>query len=70
MGSAKEHMFELAHERMIQWMRDTYSIAEDVDLDEDYPGYEGMASVYEHDERAAMLSVDARRLRWAFMTIL
>lgn len=50
MGSAKEYMFELAHERMIRWMRDTYSIAEDVDLDEDYPGYEGMASVYEHEQ--------------------
>jgi len=47
MGSAKELMMELENGRMIQWMRDTYDIPEDVEIDDDYPGFVGMASVYQ-----------------------
>lgn len=49
MGSTKEWMMQQENEVMIQWMRDSYNIADDVDIDEDYPGYSGMVAVYEHE---------------------
>lgn len=50
MGSTKEWMMDQENERMILWMREGYNIPEDVDIDEDYPGYEGMAAVYQHEQ--------------------
>lgn len=50
MGSAKEWMLDQERERMIQWMRDNYDIHADVDIDESYPGYNGMAAVYQDEQ--------------------
>lgn len=50
MGRAKDAMIENAYEQMIDWMRQTYQIPDEVDIDEDYPGFESMAALYE-DER-------------------
>lgn len=49
MGSTKEWMMELEDGRMIQWMRENYNIPEETEIDEDYPGFEGMAAVYQHE---------------------
>lgn len=49
MGSTKEWMMSQEDEVMIQWMRDSYNIADNVDIDEDYPGYSGMVAMYEHE---------------------
>jgi hypothetical protein len=50
MGSTKEWMMDQEHERMIQWMRESFNINENVDIGENYPGYEGMIAVYQHEQ--------------------
>lgn len=42
-------MMNQGNEVMIQWMRDSYNIADEVDIDENYPGYSGMVAVYEDE---------------------
>jgi hypothetical protein len=49
MGSTKEWMMELKDERMLQWMRKSFDIPEETEIDEDYPGFEGMAAVYQDE---------------------
>ncbi|WP_141233173.1 hypothetical protein [Pseudomonas sp. Irchel 3E19] len=46
-------MMDQENERMILWMREIYNIPDDVDVDEDYPGYEDMAEVYQHEQEMA-----------------
>lgn len=40
---------ELEDGRMIQWMRENFNIPEETEIDEDYPGFEGMAAVYQDE---------------------
>ena len=52
MSGVKEHLFEVENEAMRQWMRQTFNIPNDKELDEESDGWHAMVEMY-HDMKNA-----------------
>lgn len=58
MGSAKEHMLDMQTEHMNQWIRKNYDIPDDTELDDNYPEYESMVAMYDHEQERENYEAD------------